>query len=305
MNKLDEVFIRYSADTASFELNPQRSPVCYVNPGQEFMLETMNAFSQETDSEEELNDVIEKGKHHPFTGPVYINGALPGMTMAVTIKNINLASYVYTCISRSSGVLKGYFEGRNYKRMRIEKNQIDFEGVKLSVIPSLGGIGLADPLNTRNGATCKYGGNLDIRWLVEGTKVYLPIAIEGGLLYAGDLHALQGNGEPSGIALEASGTLNLTVNLFEAEIPTPILEVEQGIIVIGFGEAFEEAVKMAVDIASNILAKAHCIKKVDAYMLLGSISDIIIGHLTGRIKNVGVLVPHDILHLENVIGKEI
>ncbi|PEA52937.1 acetamidase [Bacillus pseudomycoides] len=303
MNTINANFIKYSTDTASFELSPEKKPVLYINPGQEILLETMNAFSQETNNEEELNNVINEGKHHPFTGPVYINGALPGMTVSVKIKSINLEKYAYTCVSRSSGVLKGNFVGRNYKKIQLKDNRIDFEGVCLQVKPSLGGIGLADPLKTRNGATCRYGGNLDIRWLMEGSTVYLPVAVEGGLLYAGDLHALQGNGEPSGIALEASGIIQMNVDVFENDIPTPILQVEQGIIIIGFGETFEEAVKMGVDISTNILARAHHMNKVDAYMLLGCTSDIVIGHLTGRIKSVGVLVPHEVLRIEGVLRK--
>ncbi|PEC79556.1 acetamidase [Bacillus cereus] len=304
MNNVDVNFIEYSTDTASFELSPERKPVLYVNPGQEISMEIMNAFSQETDNEEELNNVINKGKHHPFTGPVYINGALPGMTVAIKIKNIHLAKHAYTCISRSSGVLKGQFTERNYKKIEIKNNRIDFEGIDLQVRPSLGGIGLADPFRTRNGATCKYGGNLDIRWLVEGTTIYLPVAVEGGLLYAGDLHALQGNGEPSGIALEASGTLQINVNIFENNIPTPILQVEQGLVIIGFGETFEEAVKMGIDISTKIIAQANHMNKADAYMLLGCTSDIVIGHLTGRIKSVGVLIPFEVLRIEDVLIKK-
>ncbi|MEH7814169.1 acetamidase, partial [Bacillus toyonensis] len=53
MNKVDVNFIEYSTDTASFELSPEREPVLYVNPGQEISMEIMNAFSQETDNEEE------------------------------------------------------------------------------------------------------------------------------------------------------------------------------------------------------------------------------------------------------------
>lgn len=303
MNKLSVNFIKYSNETVSFELSPEKPPVLYVDSGQEIVLELMNAFSQETDSEEELNRVINAGKHHPFTGPVYINGALPGMTVGVKIKDINLTEYAYTCVSRSSGVLKGKFVGRNYKKIKLKDDEVDFEGIHLQVRPSLGGIGLADPDRTRNGATCRHGGNIDIRWLTEGATIYLPIAVEGGLLYAGDLHALQGNGEASGIALEASGTLHINVNVFDTSIPTPILQVEKGTIVIGFGETFEEAVKMGVDISTNMLAQTHNIKKVDAYMLLGCTSDIVIGHLTGRIKSIGVLIPSEILRVEDILMK--
>ena len=302
MNSVSDTLISFQRESARYSLETSLDLRAVVDPGEVFKVETMNAFSQETDSEQELNEVISGGYHHPFTGPIWINGSKPGMTLEVKIHGIQLSEYAYTCISRSSGVLKGKFSSRNYRKIAISNSKIMFREIEYHIEPCLGGIGVANPNNTRNGATCRHGGNLDFRWLGSGSKVYLPIARDGALLYMGDVHAGQGNGELSGIALESSGIVKLSVQLHKTSIPTPILELAQGIIIVGYGETFEEAIQLAVELSVDLFAKAKNIDPVDAYMFLGFSSDIINGHLTGRIKSVGVLIPRHILEMEEILS---
>ncbi|GGK36526.1 formamidase [Caldalkalibacillus thermarum] len=282
---MSHTFISYQKELAHYSLDMMADVRAVVNPGEVFKVETMNAFSQETNSEQELNKVIDMGFHHPFTGPVYINGAKSGMTLEVVIYGIEIDEYAYTCVSRSSGVLKGRFQGRNYRKVKINDSLFTLGNITHNIEPCLGGIGVSDPKGTRNGATGKHGGNLDFRWLRSGSKVYLPIAKDGGFLYMGDLHARQGNGELSGIALESSGTVELSVQLHASSIPTPILELDNEILIVGYGETFDEAVKLAAEISVDIVSKSKNIEPVDAYMFLGLSSDIVTGHLTGTVKN--------------------
>ncbi|MCR8843872.1 acetamidase/formamidase family protein [Paenibacillus sp. SC116] len=296
--------IEFNEQNSAYILDIDKSPVIYANHGDHILVETMNAFSKETDTGEELNQVINKGYHHPFTGPIYINHVQPGMTVAVKIENIELSAFGYTCISRSSGVLKGLFQGRNYKKLFLQTGMIDFENMNLQTIPSLGGIGLADPSGTRNGATCPHGGNLDFRQMVAGSVVYLPAAVEGGLLYMGDLHARQGDGELSGIALEASGRVHVSLSMLSRSIPCPIIHSSDHILIAGYGDTFEDAAKMAVSMAVSIVAHAKQLQDVDAYILLGFSAHLIIGHFTGRIKSAAVQIPHEVLKIEDIFGVE-
>lgn len=293
--------IDYLKSTISYHLDVDKKPLLYVNSGDTVVIETMNAFSQETETEEQLNEVIARGFHHPFTGPIFINGAEPGKTLEVIINNIELSDYAYTCISRSSGVLKGKFKNRNYKKIKIEGDHFYFDNKKIKIEPNIGGMGLADPNGTRNGATCKYGGNLDVRWTAAGTSLFLPIAVSGGLLYMGDVHALQGNGEVSGIALESSGKIEVTLQLHDSEIPCPIVKTNKGNLIFGYGETLEEAVELATTNAMGILAKSLNMSQENAYMLLSCTSDLIIGHLTGRIKSVAILVSDEVLSIGEII----
>ena len=126
--------------------------------------------------------------------------------------------------------------------------------------------------------------------------------MKSALLYIGDVHALQGNGEVSGISLEASGQVHLTVRLHHQNIPGPILEVEEGLLAVGYGETFEQAVEMAVETSIGLLVSSLGLQQTDAYLLLGCSSDLVIGHLTGRIKSVGILIPPYVLETRQIFG---
>ncbi|MEJ3719965.1 acetamidase/formamidase family protein [Paenibacillus polymyxa] len=294
--------VPYSDSTIAYFLDTEKKPALSINSGELVVFETMNAFSQETDTQEQLNEVISSGFHHPFTGPVYINGVQVGQTIEVLINDIHLADYGYTCISRSSGVLKGRFTNRNYKKIKIEGNYCLFEGNKLRINPSVGGVGLADPNMTRNGATSKHGGNLDIRWANKGARIFLPVGVQGGLLYMGDLHARQGNGEISGIALEVSGKVEAIVSTHNISIPCPIMQTNGGILIFGYGETFDQSVQVATEHSIQILGEYLVISPEDSYMLLSLSSDIIIGHLTGRIKSVAIFIPDEVLNIEVILN---
>ena len=301
MKLLNHIRIPYTKETTCDFLDHNHPPVAVVQPGTRVVFDTMNAFSEETESEDELNEVISRGFHHPFTGPVYIEGVQPGNTVAVHVDEIELGKYAYSCISRSSGVLKGRFPFRNYKKLEILDGIIEYEGLKLPIMPSLGGAGLADLSGTRNGATGNHGGNFDFRFITLGSTLYLPAAVPGGLLYVGDLHALQANGEASGVSFETSGSVTVTINVHPLEIDGPLIQTEQGVLVIGYGETFDDSVKMAVERTVNLLSRFLELKEADAYVLIGSTCDIILGHLTGRIKSVAMQVPDIVLKLEKYL----
>lgn len=299
---IPEHVIPYNKDNIAYSLDAHKKPLLIVQPGHHVVVETMNAFSQETTTEEELNNTINQGYHHPFTGPIFIEGAEQGMTIGVHIEQIELAPYAYTCISRSSGVLKGIFRDRNYKRIAVETDRFDCMGISFQTVPSVGGIGLADPNGTRNGATCDHGGNLDFKQMVPGSTVYLPTAFSGGLLYIGDLHARQGDGELSGIALESSGSVHLSVQLWADCIPCPIIDHPEGMMVVGYGETFDEAIRQAVRHAVGMIATHRQISESDAYILLGFAANLVVGHLTGRIKSVAVQLSHELLAISDILS---
>jgi formamidase len=57
------------------------------------------------------------------------------------------------------------------------------------------------------------GGNLDVKQLVQGTTLYLPVWTDGALFSIGDAHFAQGDGEVCGTAIEMAGTFRLRFGL--------------------------------------------------------------------------------------------
>jgi amidase len=296
--------VPFSKETCAFFLDTEHLPSLTVQVGQQVEFEAMNAFSEETETEEELNAVIDRGYHHPFTGPVYVDGVRPGDTLKVRLQSIVLHENIYSCISRSSGVLRGRFPFRNYKKLRLDGNKIDYEGIELDSVPSLGGAGVADPEGTRNGATGKHGGNFDFRFVTSGSTLYLPVAVPGGLFYLGDLHALHANGEVSGVSFEASGRVTAQFDALPVSIDGPLIHTPVGTLVVGYGETFDAAVVMATERTVALFAGHFGLREADAYQLAGTTCDVVIGHLTGRIKSVALHFNDDLLSPEVYLRKK-
>ncbi len=165
--------------------------------------------------------VTERGPGaHPMSGPVFVDGAAPGDTLEVRIAAIEfLHNFGVNAFAPGSGVLSDDYP---YAQLRLFRwpagaTSVDFgHGVTLPIAPFFGSIGVAPPpligrISSRPPGY--HGGNLDNRELVAGSTLYLPVHVAGALVSFGDGHALMGDGEVTGTALETSlrGTFELRV----------------------------------------------------------------------------------------------
>src|SRR5262249_37791762 len=157
-------------------------------------------------------EVTNKGPGgHILTGPVFVEGAVPGDVLEVRILAIDLAiPYAYDAFSPGRGFLPEDFP---YARMKIvpldtRKMVARFApGIASRLRPFFGGLGVAPPPvsgRISSGPPWVHAGNLDNRELVAGTTLYIPVHAPGALFLAGDGHAGQGNGEVDITALETS-----------------------------------------------------------------------------------------------------
>jgi acetamidase/formamidase len=123
------------------------------------------------------------------------------------------------------------------------------DGFEIELAPFLGVMGMPppEPGAHSTGPPRRWGGNMDCKELVAGTTLYLPIPVDGALFSAGDGHAVQGDGEISGTAIEAPTTAQLTIDLTdEPKLEWPLARIEGAWITLGFGEDLEEAGKRAM-----------------------------------------------------------
>src|SRR5207245_9822928 len=96
------------------------------------------------------------------------------------------------------------------------------------------------------GGSGRYGGNMDFNEVVEGATVYLPVNVPGALLYVGDGHALQGDGELNGNALETSMDVEFIVEVIPSKpLMTPRVESQTHIMTVGLGGTLEDALRAA------------------------------------------------------------
>lgn len=241
----------------SFSLN--NTPVLTINSGDTVMTETIDAAGFDK------NAVKRQHGGNPLTGPFYIKDSKPGDILAVTFTRISLnRSYAFTTesfVSRSlpKATIK-LLPPEHIARWNLDvKNGFAspdsaFEHLghfKVPFHPFLGCVGVA-PSNRKNEVLSffqgAYGGNLDFSKIAQGATIYLPVFHEGAYLYIGDAHALQGDGELAGNALETSMDVEFTVNIIENDstgIQDPRVEDSEYIMVIGIDNSLDGALKTA------------------------------------------------------------
>ncbi|KAI9443766.1 hypothetical protein F5148DRAFT_988722 [Russula earlei] len=149
-----------------------------------------------------------------LTGPVYIEGAEPGDMLEVRILDVALRSeYGVNSVWPKGGDLPDAVttaESFVYRYNRKKQTASFKEGIDIPIRPFMGVMAVSPPAEKGRVSSIPpsfYGGNLDLKHLVKGTTLYLPVSVKGALFTTGDCHAAQGNGEISGVAIEASLTL--------------------------------------------------------------------------------------------------
>jgi amidase len=251
---------------------------------------------------------------NPETGPFYIEGALPGDTLVVKLNRLRLdrdTAFSGTGVT-GGAVTTDYVENTKYNdnfdstwtldtekgvaRLKSPSTHLTNYTVKLQ--PMLGCIGVAPPghQSFRTGYLGYYGGNMDYNQIREGTTVYLPVSAPGALLFIGDGHALQGDGELTGDALETSEHVEFTVNLIKGEsIGNPRAENDEYVMSLGIANSLAEAVQSATTGLANWLAHDYKLEPNEIAMVLGTAIQYNIAELVDPEVHVVARIRKDIL----------
>ncbi|WP_375390959.1 acetamidase/formamidase family protein [uncultured Sphingomonas sp.] len=239
---------------------------------------------------------------HILTGPIAIEGAMPGDTLEVRIQRIELAiPYAYNAFRYGAGFLTDDFPYARIKIIPLDRkaNLANFgPGVRVPLHPFFGSMGVAPPPafgRYDSAPPTINGGNMDDHSLVAGTTLYLPVHAPGALFQAGDGHAGQGNGEVDITALETSlvGTFQFVLHKAGEGLATtyPRAETPTAYIAMGFDDDLSNATRKALRNAVNFLVVAKGMSRDDAYMLLSVAGDVEVTELVDRNKGVHVVIP--------------
>ncbi|MEZ5085243.1 MAG: acetamidase/formamidase family protein [Tessaracoccus sp.] len=161
--------------------------------------------------------VIDPERPHAVVGPVYVEGAEPGDTLIVDIIDVSLAqNYGHTLFLPGHGLLPDDFSMPYIHNWSWEPGATHAElkpGISIPIHPFCGFLGTspAEPGEHPTLPPRHTGGNLDLRHLVPGTRLYLPVEVPGALFYCGDGHAAQGDGEVCLTAIETG--VHATIHL--------------------------------------------------------------------------------------------
>lgn len=288
--------------------NADRRPVLVVWPGDTIHTTTLDSGGvDETGNTRALFG-------NPQTGPFFVAGAVPGDTLVVHVRRLKLnrdyADSLDTIVGRALGSTLVADAGalgkpvrwlldREAGRARPEGAQGALAGFSVAVKPMLGGIAVAPGFGSpaiSTGDAGRFGGNMDFNEVVEGNTVYLPVQQPGALLYFGDAHALQGDGETSQYALETSMDVTVTVDLIKGRtISMPRVESPTEIMVLGQAGSLDEALKLASTGMVQWLRQDYGLSLSQAAQVLGAAVHYRVANLAGRSVGVAARIDKAIL----------
>jgi acetamidase/formamidase len=232
---------------------------------------------------------------NPQTGPFFVEDAAPGDTLVVCLEKIRPnRSHGFTSTTIAPNVLEPDHGGLTAEADRIdwaidlESNTatLDLQDAKLAPLsvplrPMLGCFGVAPP--GEQAISCdtsgRYGGNMDYRGFVAGVTVYLPVFVEGALLYLGDGHAWQGDGEILGAGIEVSMDVEVTVRVMKGKsIGWPRGESEDAIFTVGNARPLDQAAQHATSEMLRWLQTDYELEDRSAQVLLGTFVEYDVGN---------------------------
>jgi len=285
-------------------LDPNEKPKLVVNSGDTVSIETLRHSLDEIKSGVPMDEIVKLrlanpgGGPHSVTGPVYVNGAEPGDTLEIRIMkivikdegfNFNLPGKQFPTI----GLLAAEFPEGHVQYFKLDSKTMTTEfkpGIILPLRPFPGTIAVGPdpnepkekagpPIHDAKGRTStlrpwKNGSNMDVNELQVGSILYFPVFEKGALIWTGDSHCLQGDGEANLTALECSYK-EIEIQPIvrkDLHIEWPRAETSANWVFMGFDEDLNEAMKIAVRETVNFLAaqKTVPMSREEAYALTPS-----------------------------------
>src|SRR3981081_4623690 len=280
-------------------------PVLRVNSGDTVVLETMmhshNQVVPGTTIEQikKTRTDFPGRRPHTLTGPIYIEEAQPGDVLKVTLNKIVPRAYATNVNVRGmfGQLQKVYTDGQvKYFYLDLEKMTTEFlPGIVIPLRPFPGTLAVArkEPGRYSSVPPGEFAGNMDIRDFVAGSSLYVPVHVPGALLWTGDSHAGQGNGEVNLTALEtAYKEFNITVEVIKGKpLDFPRIETRKSWIAMGFDPDLNKAWTQAKAQTVKLLAELRGVSAEQAEKPLPTVADCRVSQVVNVKKGIHCLNP--------------
>lgn len=301
------------------EIHPERpypyvmgkyhTPIANVRPGETVAVFTEDAFEGRIQKETDLPSAVLDQYLNPQTGPITVEGAEPGDTLAVHLEDIELTrDFAVSCLvpdfgGLTSTTLAPTLQEPLPEKVWIYRRQSDgtfsYDPSKFSVQPApfMGTIGTAPTIEALSTLTpFTHGGNMDVPDVCAGNTVYLPVNVPGAYFFTGDCHARQGEGEACGVALEISGKVTLRFELVhDHPIAWPRIESPEEIMVVGSARPMEAAAQIAYTQLVRWLEADYGYDRWDAYQLITQTGRLYVANMVDTYYSLVAKLPKEFL----------
>jgi amidase len=277
-----------------FSYSAEHAPCATIAPGETVVVETTNAFGDHGLGPGDTLADLDLAQADPLTGPLYVEGAEPGDSIAVHIEHIELVG------TAAQGIIPG-FGTLEWERLPLhffepKDGRIRWlRGIELDVRPNLGAMGVAPASGSIPSIEPgDHGGNQDCKHVCAGSAVHFPVFRPGALLFLGDCHQLQGDGELCGVAPETDAEVTLHVELLKGRsIRRPRIMAAERFMTLASAKTLEEAVRLAVRDAVDLLVEEKGLTEDEAYLLITIKADVEICQVVDPLMTVRVAMDRD------------
>jgi amidase len=270
-------------DHVCYVLSRENEPALTVKPGESFCLEIEDAYGGSIAAP---GDTFPAAKRpNPCCGPVFVEGAPTKTVLRLDIERIALKGSA--AMSSPETRVLPLRAGRLFV----------CKGLSVAAKPMIGVIGTTPRLEpaptTMPG---EHGGNMDCPDVGEGTAVFLPVQVEGGMLAVGDVHALMGDGEVCGCGAEVAADVTLRATIVEDRIPTPCIETRDALVFPGSAPTLDECEYVAVDRAHRFLTEWLNVTETEALRLMGLMGNLKVCQVVNEKKTMSFSLPKALLN---------
>lgn len=283
------------------------APRARIRSGDTLVMETMMASLNQVLPGVPVDEITRLRVAHPgrgphtITGPVFVEGAMPGDVLKIHLNRI--VPRTYGANWNLPGELKlGQFPDVfsepqvKYFYFDMKRGVTEFlPGIELPVRPFPGILGVARAESGKFSTVPPgpFGGNMDVRELIEGTTLYLPVFVDGALLWSGDSHAAQGNGEINLTAIEtAFNELNMTIEVVKGTpIAWPRIETPTHWITVGYDRNLDKALDILEEETMKFVADSRKLSATDARRWIAKFGDCRVSEVVNQLKGVYCMLP--------------
>jgi acetamidase/formamidase len=297
-------------DTTADVFDSDHAPVLTIDSGDTIVVGSLDAsgyLERQTKPGEQRPKMFSEPRGHCLTGPIAIRGAVAGDMLALHLVHLRPGSWgwtmaggVHTPVTTRLDVAGGSSTWLLWELDDVEGTATESRGFARALAPFLGVMGLA-PGELGQHSTipprAASGGNIDCRDLVAGSTIYLPVSVDGALLYLGDGHAAQGDGEVGGTAIECSMQTEAVVALaHDRPLATIHAETPTGRITFGFDADLNAAMGDALDAMVRWMQVIFLLDKPTALAFASVVVDMRVTQVANETWGVHAVLPNDVLY---------
>jgi acetamidase/formamidase len=293
------VFHIFPYDRVHYKWDNRLPPVIHIHPGDTvvYNLREVSDGQITPTSTANILNTIDWNRIYPLSGPIQVEGAVPGDALEVEILDVHSQGWGWSAIIPNFGLLQDEFRDPKLKIWDLSAGDYAYfrEDIKIPLDPFCGTMGVAPASAGRMEVMPpgKFGGNLDVRHLTQGAKLCLPIGVNGALFSVGDPHAAQGDGEVCVTGIEASMYVSLRFNLqkkTELDAPrfiapgplTSKYDAAGYYVTLGINSDLMKAAQAATRQMVEYISNTWNMAKWEAYMLSSIVVDLKINEVVDQ-----------------------